>query len=187
MTETLYTDQTGSGLNLRLAGPGDAELLSFLGGKTFFDTFSPYHDLADMQAYITKAYHPDAIKKNLETPEMSYHIAESEKGQAIGYTKLIKDVNPDGLENCRVMELEKIYVLQDWLDKKAGALLMQNAIQFSENLGYNILYLGVWQENHRALRFYEKFGFKTFGTRTFALGSSLCDDFLMKLELTVGV
>jgi diamine N-acetyltransferase len=65
------------------------------------------------------------------------------------------------------MELEKIYVLPQYWDKKAGAELMKKAIEVTKLNGFKYLYLGVWQENKRALTFYNKFGFVSFNTRTF--------------------
>ena len=74
-------------------------------------------------------------------------------------------------------------MLKEYLDKKVGKELMLQAINFSKQNNFETLFLGVWQENHRAVNFYKKFGFETFTIRTFQLGETLCDDFLMKLNL----
>ena len=60
---------------------------------------------------------------------------------------------------------------------------MQQAIAHSQENGFDTLFLGVWQENERAVSFYKKVGFEVFETRQFQLGERLCDDYMMKLKL----
>jgi ribosomal protein S18 acetylase RimI-like enzyme len=74
-------------------------------------------------------------------------------------------------------------VLKDQWGSGAGKMLMDHAIRFAREQGFTCMFLGVWQENKRALRFYEKAGFEIFSTRSFKLGSTLCDDFLLKVDL----
>lgn len=168
-------------ITIRAANKEDAAILSWLGGKTFLDTFSPYHEESDLQLYIDKTYNENAIRNNLANPNIVYFIAY-DKDLPIGYTKLILgDGHP--LLKGKSIELEKIYVLQNYLDKKVGKALMEHAISYTKSNGYHTLFLGVWQENHRAVNFYKKFGFTTFDTRTFTLGKTVCDDWMMKLDV----
>jgi ribosomal protein S18 acetylase RimI-like enzyme len=60
---------------------------------------------------------------------------------------------------------------------------MEHALEFALENECDTMFLGVWEENHRAVAFYKKYGFEVFATRTFKLGSNLCDDFLMRLSL----
>ena len=79
--------------------------------------------------------------------------------------------------------MEKIYVLGSYFGSGAGKVLMQQAIAHSQENGFDTLFLGVWQENERAVSFYKKVGFEVFETRQFQLGERLCDDYMMKLKL----
>ncbi len=169
-------------MQIRPANTNDASILAELGAKTFYDTFRPFHSEEDLQQYIKKAYSVELISENLSKENIQYFIAFNED-IPIGYLKLIKDVAHEKLPAQKNIELEKIYVLKDHLDKKVGKELMLKAISFSKQTNFETLFLGVWQENHRAVEFYKKFGFETFTTRTFQLGKTLCDDFLMKLSL----
>jgi GNAT superfamily N-acetyltransferase len=99
-----------------------------------------------------------------------------------GYIKLLLNQTNEKLQGTSA-EIEKIYVRQAFHGKGVAQQLMQFAIDYCKQLSYNNLYLGVWQENHKALKFYGKVGFKTFDTRTFQLGERLCDDYLLNLEL----
>lgn len=168
-------------LRIRAANPHDADLLSALGTKTFYDTFASFHDEEDIQLYLKKAYNPELIAQNLSNKDIAYFIV-SDDDTAIGYTKLLLDAQHPLLKNKSV-ELEKIYVLENYLGKKAGKYLMNHALTYAKQEGYKTLFLGVWQENHRAVNFYKKAGFDIFDTRNFQLGKSLCDDFMMKIEL----
>jgi ribosomal protein S18 acetylase RimI-like enzyme len=82
------------------------------------------------------------------------------------------------------MELEKIYVRSSAQGPGLAKLLMEQATTLSKQLGFDYLYLGVWQENTRAIAFYKKNGFEIFDTRKFQLGSHWCEDYLLSLKLT---
>ena len=97
----------------------------------------------------------------------------------MGYIKLLENAKADGL-NGKVMELEKIYVRKEAHGSKIASLLMQQAIDLAKEKGYDYLFLGVWQDNERALSFYKKFGFEIFNTRQFKLGERICDDYLLR-------
>ena len=169
-------------MQIRPANTNDANILAELGAKTFYETFREFHTEEDMQQYIKKAYSVDLITENLSKENIQYFIAYDEH-KSVGYLKLIKNVTHEKLTSQKNIELEKIYVLKEYLDKKVGKELMLQAINFSKQNNFETLFLGVWQENHRAVNFYKKFGFETFTIRTFQLGETLCDDFLMKLNL----
>jgi ribosomal protein S18 acetylase RimI-like enzyme len=169
-------------VTIRKAGKEDAAILAALGAKTFYDTFHQYHSEEDMQLYIRKAYDEKLIGKNLAKDTVQYFLAFDED-IPVGYSKLIAGSTHEQLATHRNIELEKIYVSKDYFDKKVGMALMVEAIRFAKEVKYETLFLGVWQENERAIQFYTRFGFETFAKRTFQLGSNLCDDFLMKLEL----
>jgi ribosomal protein S18 acetylase RimI-like enzyme len=168
--------------HVRTANHNDAKLLSELGGKTFYDTFRQYHSEEDMQLYLQKAYNEPLIATNLQNSDIHYALLIDENEEAAGYVKLLLDANNEKLSGKQI-ELEKIYVLKDKIGSGAGKMLMQYAVDYSRQHGFDVLFLGVWEENERAVNFYKKAGFEVFDTRTFQLGKTLCDDFLMKLEL----
>lgn len=167
--------------HVRVADSNDAALLAKLGSETFYETFRPYNTEQDMQLYIKKAYTEEQIASNLMNPAVHYAILMADD-VAIGYVKLLLDANNPKLEGKQI-ELEKIYVLKDKIGSGAGKQLMDYAINYSIEHGFNVLFLGVWEENKRAVNFYKTAGFEVFDTRTFQLGETICDDFLMKLEL----
>lgn len=167
-------------LNIRKCNTEDAAALSAIGGQTFYDTFRPHNTEEDMQAYIQKAYSHATIEQNLNKPDITYYLCE-EDAAPVGYIKLITNMPYDGLEG-RCIELEKIYVQQNYFGKQAGQLLMDKAIEHATLNNFECLFLGVWKENIRAVKFYEKNGFTVFGERSFQLGERLCEDYMMCLK-----
>lgn len=156
-------------------------VLADIGAQTFYETFRPHNTEEDMQKYISMAYSIAAIKQNLSKTQVHYFLGYL-GNQDAGYVKLIenpKDIKLDG----RVMELEKIYLRRAFQGSGLATSLMNLAIEKSKELGFEKLYLGVWQENERAIAFYKKMGFEVFDTRKFQLGSRWCEDYLMYIRL----
>jgi ribosomal protein S18 acetylase RimI-like enzyme len=168
-------------LEIKPASINDAKVLAELGATTFYETFRPHNSEEDMQLYIAKAYNEELINENLQNNLIHYALIFN-NNEAIGYIKLLLDATREDLEGKNI-ELEKIYVLQKSLGSGAGKLLMDYAIDFSKKHQYKMLFLGVWEENERAVNFYRKAGFKVFANRVFKLGTTLCNDFIMKLDL----
>lgn len=156
-------------------------VLTEIGATTFYDSYRHENTEADMQAYIANTYTIEKLAQNLSNSNIVYFLAYNHLGD-VGYIKLLlKQTNPK-LQGKNA-EIEKIYVRQVFHGKGAAQQLMQFAIDYCKQQNYKNMYLGVWQENHKALKFYSKIGFKTFDTRTFQLGERLCDDFMLNLEL----
>ncbi len=167
--------------HIRKATVTDAVVLAQIGSTTFYDTFRPYNTEEDMQLYLNKTYQPSVVKENLSNPSVHYYLCLVDE-KVVGYIKLIHNNTYEHLAG-KTIELEKIYVLQSHFGTEAGKLLMQQAIMHSRLNQFDILFLGVWKENTRAVRFYEKTGFTIFSTRFFKLGERLCEDYMMKLVL----
>ena len=170
-----------SSFSIERASVQHAEILSEIGGDTFYETFRPYNTESDILQYIKKAYSIDVIEHNLINPNIAYYLCYG-AGIVIGYIKLVHHATYKGLINLTI-ELEKIYVLSAYFGSGVGKCLMDCAINHSKGNGFETLFLGVWQENERAVNFYKKIGFEVFETRQFQLGERLCDDYMMKLKL----
>jgi ribosomal protein S18 acetylase RimI-like enzyme len=163
---------------IRPATVSDAGLLAKLGAETFFETFISLHDEQDLRTYIARAYEESYVRSCLEDAAVKYFIAYAD-ATPVGYIKLILGSGKDDSAQFGEIELEKIYVLAAYHDRKIGRDLMLQAMGTTTELGCKTLFLGVWQENKRALKFYEKAGFRQVGTRTFTLGNTVCDDFIL--------
>jgi ribosomal protein S18 acetylase RimI-like enzyme len=88
------------------------------------------------------------------------------------------------LKDDKALEIERIYVLKDFYGKKVGQLLYEKAIELAKQVKSDYVWLGVWEENQRAISFYKKNGFEEFDKHIFKLGNDEQTDIMMKLQIT---
>ncbi|MDP3927481.1 MAG: GNAT family N-acetyltransferase [Bacteroidota bacterium] len=155
--------------------------LAEIGASTFYETFAADNTEEDMQAYIGKTYAPKQIALNLAEPNIHYYLIY-QGTEVMGYIKTIVQFEVEKLEG-KTLELEKIYLRKEAHGSGMAKVLMDAAIQLARTEKANNLYLGVWQENERALAFYKKSGFEIYNTRQFKLGARVCEDFLLRLRI----
>lgn len=169
-------------MNIRYANKNDAKLLSELGKTTFYDTFAEQNTPEDMKLYLETSFSEEIQSSELENKDIIYLIAEN-KGIPIGFVKLKQNSTIEGISNGKPIEIERIYTLKEYIGKGIGAELIKKSIQEAKERGFDYLWLGVWEKNPRAIRFYEKWGFKKVGGHTFLLGKDPQNDFIMELNL----
>ena len=170
-------------MNIRYANENDLELLADLGHKTFNETFVEHNTPDDMASYLSVAFSVDKQFSELKDPNTLFLIAEIE-GKAVGYVKLRANSKSDSVTGRKPIEMERIYSLKDYIGKGIGAKLMQSSIKEAKDRGFDCLWLGVWENNERAILFYEKWGFHKVGSHVFMLGTDPQNDFIMQLLLT---
>ena len=171
-------------IKVRQAVPEDAERLTDLAYTTFWDAFHDHpknapHDLA---AYMQTAFSVEQIRSELEDSNSVFLVAECD-GELAGYAKLIfESTEPDIISEWPI-ELSRLYSRQKFLGKGVGQALMDACFARAKEAGRDVIWLGVWEYNPRAQRFYEKNGFRLVGKHTFRLGSDPQTDLLMLREL----
>ncbi|MBP9083429.1 MAG: GNAT family N-acetyltransferase [Bacteroidia bacterium] len=176
------TEALTSMITIKEVGPAHFEMLAELGRKAFYEAFSEHNDPDDMQAYLDLAFNPETIKKQLEDPAVTYLVAYW-KDLPVGYAKLKQSDVPEKLAGKSAIQLERIYALQEFVGKKVGKALMEACIRIAKSHNYDAMWLGVWQQNDRAISFYKKWGFTIIGTKQFIIGKDVNDDFVMSLDL----
>ena len=159
----------------------DAALLTNLSRTTFWDTFSAQNTKADMDKYLAEVMSPEKIMAELADEANHFFIAWY-NGNPAGYVKLRANREPD-IFALEPLEAERIYVLLEYQGLKTGAALMAHSIEFAKKNGHDVLWLGVWELNHKAVGFYKNWGFEFCGSHPFLLGEDPQTDLLMKKEL----
>ncbi|MBP7822091.1 MAG: GNAT family N-acetyltransferase, partial [Saprospiraceae bacterium] len=101
----------------------------------------------------------------------------------IGYLKLNFGSSQTELQDEKALEIERIYVSKEYHGKSVGQLLYDMAIQIAKQKNADYVWLGVWEENPRAINFYKKNGFVAFDKHIFKLGDDEQTDIMMKLKL----
>jgi len=171
-------------IKIRQATPEDAKLLTDLAYTTFWDAFAhhPKNASEDLNHYMRQAFNVEQISAELAEEKSIFLVAELD-GEPGGYAKLIMDNIEPGIEAERPVELNRLYSHQKYLGQGVGQSLMDACFERARDEGRDIMWLGVWEFNPRAQRFYEKNGFKAVGSHTFVLGSDPQTDLLMQKEL----
>ena len=169
-------------MKIRKINIDDLETLRNLSIQTFKETFEEVNTEEDMQKYLDEKLSIEKLKTELENPNSEFYFAEN-NDEILGYLKLnFKDAQTEKLEENH-FEIERIYVLKAFLGQKIGQILFDKAIEIGREKNLEYVWLGVWEENHRAIRFYEKNGFEIFGKHDFVLGEDVQTDLLMKMKI----
>ncbi|MCB1025268.1 MAG: GNAT family N-acetyltransferase [Acidobacteria bacterium] len=172
---------------IRHANLKDAEMLAALSFKTFYDAFHdhPKNAPEDMAAYMDEAFSTQTITKELSDSNSIFILAEI-GGEAVGYAKVTLGSIEKGIEAGRPIELNRLYATQDQIGKGIGQKLIDECFKVASEHNCDVMWLGVWEYNPRAQRFYEKQGFKVVGEHVFLLGKDPQIDLLMQKELLNG-
>ena len=169
-------------MKIRKINIDDLETLRDLSIQTFKETFEEVNTEEDMQKYLLENLSIQKLKSELENPNSEFYFAEN-NDEILGYLKLnFKDAQTEKLEENH-FEIERIYVLKAFLGQKIGQILFDKAIEIGREKNLEYVWLGVWEENHRAIKFYEKNGFEIFGKHDFVLGEDVQTDLLMKMKI----
>jgi ribosomal protein S18 acetylase RimI-like enzyme len=162
--------------------PAQVKDLQALSIRTFSQTFTEDNTQEDLNKYINNSFNIEKLTSELNNQNSQFYFACIEAVQ-VGYIKLnINDAQSEQFD-LQAIELERIYVDSNFLGKKVGGMLLKYALDIARKGAYHYIWLGVWEENHRALRFYEKNGFVAFDKHIFKMGDDEQTDLLMKLVL----
>jgi GNAT superfamily N-acetyltransferase len=169
---------------IRHAVPEDAKRLTDLAYTTFWDAFADHPKNApdDLAHYMRQAFSLEQITAELAEPNSIFLLAEI-GGELAGYAKLILDNSEPGITAERPIELNRLYSQQKYLGQGVGQRLMDACFDLAKERRFDTIWLGVWEFNPRAQRFYEKNGFRVVGKHTFLLGADPQTDLLMQKEL----
>jgi ribosomal protein S18 acetylase RimI-like enzyme len=173
-----------SAIALRAAALSDAAELTDLAFKSFWDAFAghPKNAPHDLDAYMRSSFNVEQMRRELADEKSIFTIAEID-GEFAGYSKLIIDNVEPGITADRPVELNRLYSHQKFLGKGVGRALMDDCFERARKHGHDVMWLGVWECNPRAQKFYEKHGFRIVGKHVFLLGSDEQTDLLMQREL----
>lgn len=154
-------------------------LLLEVGLATFKAAFEADNTPADFNAYISKAFDLEVLKSELENQASEFFFAKQNGGVA-GYLKLNHPLAQGENLGDKCLEIQRIYSMPAFYGKGVGEALMQKSIAVAQEKNYEFIWLGVWEHNPRAIRFYKKKGFEVFGNHPFLFGSDLQTDILMR-------
>jgi len=150
--------------------------------KIFRDTFTHLNTPENLEAFLKRDYNPESFKKEFNEPGSRYFFI-SDNDTTAGYLRLRTNPEVDHILGTNTIEIHRIYVDPAYHGKKVGDQLMQFSIDAANKNNNDWIWLGVWEHNPRAIRFYEKWGFERFSQHDFFMGDEKQTDFLLRKKL----
>ena len=170
------------GLLIKQCGLEDIEKIKYIGEKTFYETFSDQNTEEDMHNYLKENFSYEQIESEDKNDSSRFYIAESNT-EVAAYMKINFDKAQTEVGHENTLEVQRIYALKEYQGKHIGKSLIERAIELGKENKINYIWLGVWEHNLSAIKFYEKQGFEKFDIHVFRLGDDEQIDNLMKLAL----
>ena len=167
---------------IRAININDLLALQLISKQTFTETFASSNSKENMEKYLDEALSLEKLTEELNNTNSLFYFIE-DNNTPIGYLKLNMGASQTELNDNSALEIERIYVTQAYQGKKVGQQLYEKAIQVAKEKGVEYIWLGVWEENHKAIQFYTKNGFTAFDKHIFILGDESQTDIMMKLPI----
>ncbi len=160
----------------------ELELLQLISRETFYDSFASMNTPENMAQYLEEGFSVEKLTRELNDPNSAFYFAHLED-EVVGYLKLNFGGAQTELQDPNAVEIERIYVRRAFQGRSVGQALYDHALALARSRQARFVWLGVWEKNDRAIRFYERNGFVPFGTHVFMLGDDAQTDMLMKRSL----
>ncbi|WP_313267014.1 GNAT family N-acetyltransferase [Epilithonimonas vandammei] len=169
-------------IQIKKVGLEDIADLQSIGRQTFAETFSEGNSEEDMNQYLEKQFSVSQLKSELSDENSMFYFALVDTN-IVGYLKVNLGNSQTEIKDKNALEIERIYVIKDFHGKNVAKHLYNKAIEIAESKNVDYVWLGVWEENARAISFYRKNNFVEFDKHIFKLGNDEQTDIMMKLNL----
>lgn len=166
-------------INFKKCRLEDIEILKEISIKTFVDTYGEDNTEKDMSLYIQNTLTHKALTEQVTNPDSLFYLMFDNEN-LVGYLKLNKEKEQSKIYDEDSVEIERIYVLDEFQHRGFGQQMLNKAIEIAKQLDKGSLWLAVWEENNGAISFYHKNHFKREETITFVLGETPFTGLVMK-------
>jgi ribosomal protein S18 acetylase RimI-like enzyme len=167
-------------IGYRDATPADAATLDRIFDKSFCDTFAHLYRPEDLNSFLS-SFGVEDWEAQLRDAAYAFRIGEAD-GEPVGYVKLGPLKLPVETERPAIL-LDQLYILKDYHGVGIAHALMDWAVEEAQRRGAEEMYLTVYVDNHRARRFYDRYGFEPVGRYDFMVGSHADEDIIMRKML----
>jgi len=162
--------------------PNNVGFLQEINKRTFSETYSAMNKEEDMRKHIEESFSLDRLSAELNNKDSMFYFAVIDNN-VIGYLKLNFGQSQTELKDGNGLEIERIYVLSAFHGKNVGYMLYEKAMEVAQQIEAEYIWLGVWENNPKAIRFYKKNGFLEFDKHIFRLGNDEQTDIMMKKQV----
>lgn len=163
---------------IRKAEQSDAKPLAQLAETTFRDTFAAQNTVEDMEAHCRSSYSEQLQSREIADSE-SLTIVVEQDNQLIAFAKLNWKTSPSCVLGQSVGEIQRLYIDKSWHGKGIAQDVMAECFDILKARGNDVVWLGVWEHNPRAIAFYNKFDFEKVGEHVFPLGNDPQRDIIL--------
>ena len=168
---------------IRSGTTADAALIAEFGAQAFTAAFADDNSPEDMAAYLADAFSPAKQQAELADPASQFLIVEV-AGATAGYAHVKAGSTDEGVTGANPIELVRIYTDPERIGQGIGTALMTACLDVARQGRHAVRWLGVWENNHRAQAFYQRWGFMKVGTHIFQLGDDPQTDWIMQREVS---
>ena len=162
----------------------DLYILQKISITTFTETFAAVNKPQNIDSYVKDHLNTTQLTKELLNPQSNFFLAFY-GNQLVGYLKLNTGHAQTEAQDEQALEIQRIYVLKCFQGQKIGQQLLNAALEIAYKKKASYIWLGVWEENHKAINFYQKNGFVTFDKHLFLMGQEQQTDLLMQLKINL--
>ncbi|CAM0139146.1 hypothetical protein VKS41_007821 [Umbelopsis sp. WA50703] len=159
---------------------GDAHAIAKIGGSVFVATFGHSLSAVDLNTYLQESYSVEAITADLSNPLMNFVVAYNEHDRVVGFAQMTQGTSEPCVADAKSpVELQRLYLHQDFHGLGIGKRLMQEIENIARAEGFITIWLGVWEENFKAQKVYERAGYTKVGDHDFVMGDCVQTDWIM--------
>lgn len=169
-------------VTVRAASIEDAAPLAAFAARVFAEVFGPGNDAGDMASYLAEAFGPEIQRAEIAAPGAIVLLAEH-RGDIVGYAHIAVSGTPACVTGAQAVELKRLYVDPALHGRGTGKALLDESLARAVVAGADTVWLGVWEHNTRAQKFYRREGFERVGEHTFLLGTDAQTDWIMQRAL----
>ncbi|CAG5000958.1 Spermidine/spermine N(1)-acetyltransferase [Dyadobacter sp. CECT 9275] len=169
-------------IEIKRVGLDDVDELQRISKLTFYETFAAENSEENMSQYLENGFSVEKLSAELTDKDAEFYFAVL-GSHVVGYLKLNFGQSQTELQDDKSLEIERIYVLKEFQGKSVGQILYNKAIDVARHKNADYVWLGVWEMNPRAIRFYKKNGFVAFDKHIFKLGADEQTDIMMRFKL----
>ncbi len=166
----------------KVCGLADASSIADIGRQTYRQTFEHMCTAEVMTQYLERAFDISVVTQELGNPRSRFWLLEVD-GQVAGYLKMNWGVAQTLNQEDDGIEIERIYLLKAFQGQGHGRALFDKAMAVARASDSRFIWLGVWENNDRAIAFYTAMGFRIVGTHDFQMGDVVDTDYTMRLTL----
>jgi GNAT superfamily N-acetyltransferase len=166
---------------IRPALPADAPALASLGERLWRETYTGLIPASNLELHLAQTFGVAQQAAELADPACTTLVLEV-RGQPLGYA-LLRAHGPEEGQSLmpfrNPLEVARFYVDSALHGQGAAQALMAAVLARAVQAGHDGLWLQVWEQNPRALRFYARAGFLDAGGASYRIGHQVDRDRLL--------